>query len=226
MRLKNHLRISPGNFSLSGKEFDHGKIQAYNFLMRSQTILIAAIMWTLWGAIAAQAQWTYCIGLLGSGLLLWSFLEYATHRWILHADNAPSRLIMALSERHRHHHQYPRDIEYRSIPSGVIVLAAGSLAAAIWALTDNALTAGLIVSGTSLGYLFFEYVHTAIHMKQPQSELARRLRCYHLVHHYAAPRQAYGITSPLWDILFRTRPSVSVPLVDASLKQANNSPLH
>jgi sterol desaturase/sphingolipid hydroxylase (fatty acid hydroxylase superfamily) len=32
----------------------------------------------------------------------------------------------------------------------------------------------------------------------------RWLRRHHLQHHYAAPDQNFGVSSPLWDIIFRT----------------------
>ncbi len=35
--------------------------------------------------------------------------------------------------------------------------------------------------------------------------LGRFLRQYHLAHHYAVPDRHFGVSSPLWDLVFRTR---------------------
>ena len=31
------------------------------------------------------------------------------------------------------------------------------------------------------------------------------LRQYHLTHHYASPDRHFGVSSPLWDVVFRTK---------------------
>jgi sterol desaturase/sphingolipid hydroxylase (fatty acid hydroxylase superfamily) len=33
------------------------------------------------------------------------------------------------------------------------------------------------------------------------------LKRYHLQHHYKTPQQRFGVTSPLWDVLFGTKPA-------------------
>jgi sterol desaturase/sphingolipid hydroxylase (fatty acid hydroxylase superfamily) len=32
----------------------------------------------------------------------------------------------------------------------------------------------------------------------------KALKCHHLRHHYKTPDQRYGVSSPLWDVVFGT----------------------
>ena len=48
-------------------------------------------------------------------------------------------------------------------------------------------------------------LHYAIHRGRMPTRLGRYLRQYHLAHHYASPERHFGVSSPLWDVVFRTR---------------------
>jgi sterol desaturase/sphingolipid hydroxylase (fatty acid hydroxylase superfamily) len=55
------------------------------------------------------------------------------------------------------------------------------------------------------GYLIYDLLHYAIHRGRMPTRLGRYLRQYHLAHHYASPERHFGVSSPLWDVVFRTR---------------------
>ena len=55
-----------------------------------------------------------------------------------------------------------------------------------------------------LGYLVYEYVHFAVHQSQPRNRLTQALRRHHLTHHAHGREGNFGVSSPLWDIIFRT----------------------
>lgn len=55
------------------------------------------------------------------------------------------------------------------------------------------------------GYLAYEALHhRAHHERAPKSRVLRALVRHHLRHHYLAPDACWGISSPLWDWIFRT----------------------
>ena len=56
------------------------------------------------------------------------------------------------------------------------------------------------------GYVAYEWVHWATHYRVPQGRILKALRRHHMIHHHAQPRARFGVTSPLWDWVFRTLP--------------------
>ena len=55
------------------------------------------------------------------------------------------------------------------------------------------------------GYLAYEYIHYAMHKKEPRSGLAEFLRRHHLIHHAHGHAGNFGVSTPLWDWLLGTR---------------------
>lgn len=66
--------------------------------------------------------------------------------------------------------------------------------------------AGLWIAGVIAAYLAYEFVHLQIHSVTPGGPLLRALRRYHYYHHFADDHVCYGVTTPLWDVLFASQP--------------------
>ena len=62
-------------------------------------------------------------------------------------------------------------------------------------------------AGLVSGYVWYDLTHYYLHHAVPRTAAGRWLRKYHLVHHFQTPGVRYGITSPLWDHVFRTFPN-------------------
>lgn len=118
-----------------------------------------------------------------SGLFLWTLLEYFTHRWVLHT---------LMGRHHRVHHVKPRSVH--RIPG---ILAYPALA--IIALISPALSFGVFA-----GWQYYEYFHATLHTPTVLKGYMRRRRKVHAVHH-RNPRCNFGVTTGLWDWVFRTR---------------------
>ena len=56
------------------------------------------------------------------------------------------------------------------------------------------------------GYLVYDYTHYHVHHHRPKTNFGRRLREHHMRHHFQDHRFGYGVSSPLWDAIFRTMP--------------------
>lgn len=68
--------------------------------------------------------------------------------------------------------------------------------------------------GFSVMYTAYELIHRRPHTHAPRGWYSRWTRRHHFLHHYGSPRKNHGVTSPIWDIVFRTyeKPSlVRVP---------------
>lgn len=58
--------------------------------------------------------------------------------------------------------------------------------------------------GFSVGFAIYAVTHYWLHHGQADCWLTRKLRRNHNVHHHIDDHSNYGVTSPLWDIVFRT----------------------
>ena len=60
------------------------------------------------------------------------------------------------------------------------------------------------MTGIWFGFLYYEYVHYRVHITAGNAGLLARQRRTHFHHHFANPEQCFGVTTPLWDYVFRT----------------------
>jgi len=144
------------------------------------------------------------------GALVWSFFEYAYHRFFEHFTprNAWQEELNFLI--HGVHHQYPWDPDRLvmppifSVPLGVLIYYTS-----------------LSIFGTPymypffasmvFSYLFYDMTHYATHHIKPKTALGRYLRDFHLLHHFKTPQMRYGVSSPLWDYILGTIPRSNDP---------------
>jgi sterol desaturase/sphingolipid hydroxylase (fatty acid hydroxylase superfamily) len=127
-----------------------------------------------------------------AGLFAWTFIEYFIHGWMSH------RLNTFVTPLHDAHH---RD------PHAVFTIGAWMPAFAIWLLGFGLFGFSrwfVFYTGTLAGFMIYEAVHYRIHFAYPASRLEERLRTRHLVHHYRAPDACFGVTTGLWDLVFRS----------------------
>ena len=55
-----------------------------------------------------------------------------------------------------------------------------------------------------VGYLAYDYMHLAVHRCRPRTRVGAFLRRWHMRHHFVSPEAGWGVSSPLWDHVFRT----------------------
>jgi sterol desaturase/sphingolipid hydroxylase (fatty acid hydroxylase superfamily) len=162
-------------------------------------IALAAI---LWNVLAGSAWWEFIV-LPAGGLLLWTLLEYVIHSVGFHWPTRSPRWL-SVQASHGSHHEDPTDPMRivaqlsTSLPVALVVFTALSLA--FW----DAKPAALIMVGVMIGYLAYEVVHYRIHLGWKSRWLPRALVRHHLYHHHKNQSRCYGVTTPLWDLAFRT----------------------
>ena len=143
--------------------------------------------------------------LVALGLLIWTLTEYWLHRLVFHWEpDHPlgSRLHFII---HGVHHDHPNDrLRLVMPPAASVPLAALFL----WAFTliFGTPAAYPIFAGLIVGYLAYDYTHYHVHHHTPKTKLGKRIREQHMRHHFQDHRYGYGVSSPLWDIVFRTLP--------------------
>jgi len=128
------------------------------------------------------------------GLLSWTLIEYALHRFVLHG-------LPPFSAWHAAHHRRPAALI--STPT----LFSATLIAALVFLPEWALgglwRACALTFGVLTGYLAYSITHHATHHWHAKNAWFKRLRRWHALHHSPnMPPGHYGVTSPFWDHVF------------------------
>jgi sterol desaturase/sphingolipid hydroxylase (fatty acid hydroxylase superfamily) len=140
-----------------------------------------------------------------AGVLFWTLTEYLLHRWLFHLRPGgpwrPSKLRLFMI--HGYHHEFPDDPlrlvapPVMSWPIGAVILGG------FYVLAGPHLCWGLI-AGTASGYIAYDWIHYYLHHGRPRTRAGRFLKRYHLEHHYKDQTSHFGISSPLWDLVFQT----------------------
>jgi dihydroceramide fatty acyl 2-hydroxylase len=143
--------------------------------------------------------------LVVGGFVLWTLAEYWLHRKVFHWDpDHPigHRLHFVI---HGVHHDHPNDRMRLVMPPGASIPLAALFFGLFW-LAFGLPTAMPLFAGFLVGYLTYDYMHYYLHHVVPKSKLGKRLREQHMRHHFQDHRYGFGVSSPLWDVVFRTLP--------------------
>jgi dihydroceramide fatty acyl 2-hydroxylase len=156
------------------------------------------------GAREGQGALTIVL-LFAAGLAAWTFSEYWLHRKLFHWEpDHPigSRLHFII---HGVHHDHPNDKLRLVMPPAASIPLAALFFGAFY-LVFGLPTAFPLFAGFLLGYLMYDYTHYYLHHFVPKSDVGKRLREQHMRHHFQDHRYGYGVSSPIWDYVFRTVP--------------------
>lgn len=183
--------------------------------------------------IAAMLYWSYSAGasairmllLFLAGLLLWTLIEYLVHRFVFHAgpdlEEGVRNIVLSLEPdepalahmktfRQRHyflahgvHHDFPNDTKRLVMPPSVSIPLAVAFFI-LFRLLFGAVAAPSLFAGFVLGYLIYDTVHYAVHHFSLHGPIMLYLKKHHFRHHYQNSTQDFGVSSPLWDLIFRS----------------------
>lgn len=157
------------------------------------------------------------------GFLLWfaaltpfvAFVEYATHRWIMHMPNRWLDRSGEQLEAHAAHHSGANSGEFVDIPLRNCLLLATPvlLTLAVWGLAAGSWSAVIVPGAAMLAWCFiytylWSRLHRAIHGVERNwfarsGPVFRFYRKHHLRHHVNA-RVNYGTLFPWTDYVFFT----------------------
>ncbi len=164
------------------------------------------ILWA-WLTSPRVVGWLPTAAVFLAGVLVFTLFEYGLHRVVFHgliraAENQESARFMAFMA-HGYHHEFPNDRSRLVMPpmiSWPLALLFGSV---YWLLLGPAYYLPML-AGTMAGYIAYDWVHYYTHHFHPKGGLGKWLRAYHMRHHFQDHDAFYGISSPLWDLVFRT----------------------
>ncbi len=170
-------------------------------------LLVSSIMAVIWLSPSFSMSLFQVAGSILGVLLIYPFVEYALHRFLLHARFLyRSPWTAALWKRiHYDHHQDPNDLRIlfgsltNTLPTLVVATYPIGLGLAGW-------VGGLVSLATGLAcFMVYELCHCMQHLRvTPKNKYLRRLKRHHLLHHFHNEQGNFGITSLFCDHLFGT----------------------
>ena len=191
------------------------KSDVLEFFTHIHPAVVAAIwapviaLFAYWSVRGPNAALRLPLGLV-IGLFLWTWVEYTLHRFLFHfAPRAPWQERVSFLF-HGVHHAQPMSKTRLVMPPAVSIPLAAACYAVLYLVVRVILRAPLWVSplfaGLLLGYLTYDMLHYATHHFRLRWSALRAIRRHHLYHHTQTPDMRFGVSSPLWDIVFRTLP--------------------
>jgi len=141
--------------------------------------------------------WPAAVAAVAGGILAFTFVEYAMHRWYFHG---PTEFADGL---HRGHHRHPKS------PTAIPCLSSAAAPVLFWWPLSRLLgdtQAWFFLSGLLGGYFYYSLLHHLQHRIRTHAlplRILRRMWAAHGIHH-ARGNVNYGVTTALWDRIFRT----------------------
>lgn len=133
-----------------------------------------------------------------AGVVSWTLAEYVLHRFDGHGMKGKT----PFSREHLAHHADPTYFAPSWKKAALAVVVVGTFGSVGWWLVGIDGIAFAI--GFTAMYLTYEIIHRRIHTHGPVNPYAAWARRHHLVHHHVAPKMNHGVTTSLWDHVFRT----------------------
>lgn len=140
------------------------------------------------------------------GFLIFTLMEYLIHRYIFHMpirQHIIWKYMHFLS--HGVHHKVPFDHSRLTFPAfpGIVVIAIIYFLVNL-IFPEKIFIPNIIFVGIVSGYLCYDMCHYYFHQGKPKTIILYHLKRYHLHHHFVNNKNGFGVTTPLWDLIFQT----------------------
>ncbi len=156
--------------------------------------------------------------------LLWTLMEYILHRFVFHFEPRNKTQAQILFLFHGIHHFQPHIKTRLVMPPVVSVPLAIFFYVLFWLVLDVIAGAPYllapVMAGTILGYIAYDMVHYATHHLPMKGAVMRFLKRHHMEHHFRTPEMRFGVTTSMWDQVFRTEPPRETRSADRSVSSS------
>lgn len=168
-------------------------------------IYVPVIGFMIWLAADGGLAVPAIIGLFAVGLFIWTLAEYWLHRLLFHWTpkfRGGDKFNFVI---HGVHHDHPNDRMRLVMPPGASLPLAAIFYLAFILIFGS--PAGFTAfAGFLVGYLIYDYTHYYVHHFAPKSDVGKKVREHHMRHHFQDHHYGYGVSTTLWDHVFRTVP--------------------
>jgi sterol desaturase/sphingolipid hydroxylase (fatty acid hydroxylase superfamily) len=144
------------------------------------------------------------------GFFLWTLAEYTLHRFVFHFPAKGEKAEKFIFLFHGIHHAQPQ-CKTRLVMPPIVSIPLAALFYGLFTLIFSVLLnapqwIAPVFSAFIFGYLAYDLTHYATHHFPMRSGYSKFLKRYHMQHHYKTPNKRFGVSSPLWDLVFKTKP--------------------
>ena len=169
------------------------------------TILnIAAALVIYWGIVNIGLGVLQIILLFIAGTITFSLVEYLIHKYLFHMMPDTKLKADIQYKVHGVHHDFPKEKDRLAMPPPLSIVLS-ILFFLFFRLIMGDYAYGFM-PGFLFGYTAYLFVHYIVHAWQPPNNIFKVLWVHHGIHHYKDHERAFGVSSPLWDVIFGTLP--------------------
>lgn len=168
---------------------------------------LIALSLIYYGIIEKGFETPIMLGLFLTGLFFFTFVEYIMHRYLYHIPATSKRKKKISYTMHGVHHDYPKDKSRLAMPP-VLSLIIASVLFIIYRAVLGDYVFGFL-AGFLIGYAVYLAIHYSVHAFKVPNNFLKILWHHHSIHHYREPDRAFGVSSALWDHIFKTMPRKS-----------------
>jgi sterol desaturase/sphingolipid hydroxylase (fatty acid hydroxylase superfamily) len=223
--LQEEIAVHEGRQRMSHLEISHSKEPIRLFksdFLEFFTHIHPAVVLAIWLPVAAAFLAVAIVGRRAGlsplyipagflvGLFVWTLAEYTLHRFVFHfPPRTPwqERLSFLI---HGVHHAQPMSKTRLVMPPPVSIPLAllfyGFFYLVLGVLLGVRHWVAPLFSGFITGYLIYDMLHYSTHHFRLSFRVWQFLRQHHMRHHSQTPNMRFGVSSPLWDIVFGTMP--------------------
>jgi sterol desaturase/sphingolipid hydroxylase (fatty acid hydroxylase superfamily) len=178
----------------------------YYFSQSKINLLSSFVLDTLIGftlliyAFTLEYDLTFMIATIFIGWLGFTLIEYMVHAWLFHIGNN------VIVKGHAQHHRAPQG--YDNLPFFASYIIAGS----IYLVIENFIPqvyAIAFVSMLLISYVMYTLFHYLMHRVDFKTPYFLYMQRFHYIHHMR-PKKNHGVTTPIWDFVFRTYEPLSL----------------
>lgn len=157
-------------------------------------------------------SWNQLSGLISvlfllGGVLVFSLVEYAMHRFLYHSGKDYKDEENWQYKVHGIHHDLPHEEDLLALPIPLALVIVFLFYLLFASLVGEYVY--FFFPGFLSGYATYLLIHYKIHTSKPPQNKLKYLWKHHMTHHFSHDDKAYGVSSPLWDIVFGTMPGKS-----------------
>jgi len=196
--MKNELKTAPRLFDNAFLE----KLTHTNSKV-AITIYVATAMGVLvYGLSTIPTTFIQVFVLFNLGRVTFTLVEYLLHRYVYHSGkyDQPTEWQFKI---HGVHHKHPKVEDQLAMPIPLAIVILGSFFFLFYYLMGS--NSFFFFPGFVLGYAFYLTMHYLIHMRKAPKNYFKWFWRHHHLHHRFDDR-AFGLSSRLWDRVFRTMP--------------------
>lgn len=186
------------------KLFGHPFLEAFTVISLPAFIALWAVIlpaMLVAALLYAPTGWAPLLAL--AGVIVWTWTEYALHRFVFHLEARSGVVRRIIFVVHGNHHSFPNDALRNMMPP-IVSLPVGALIGL--GCVSLMGPAGLWCwFGFMLGYVTYDLVHYATHQWPMKAPLWRRIKVHHMRHHHHQAEGNYAVTGMIWDRILSTR---------------------